>query len=285
MKVFKLAKRDLQLGMWKKARYIVFLIVCVVGCMNFATLITEGTELFGNSAPSMADCLAYIFQGIEPMVRKEAMSEFHIPPIWLMLMLLYLLMPLDYPVKSMEVWGSQYLIRVNRRSWWSAKCIYTIGVNVFTFTLHIFIVFLFCVVKRIPISMHNSKAFYEALYGGVTVRFQSSLSAQENIILLIVLPLLGIISMSMLQLFMAIWINPYVAYLISIVLLVYSVYLNHPALLANQTMTIRSLLVDEKGIAPLEGIQWCVGICIFVSVLGMFLVKGKDMLVLKKEDV
>ena len=91
--------------------------------------------------------------------------------------------------------------------------------------------------------------------------------------------------MSMLQLFMAIWINPYVAYLISIVLLVYSVYLNHPALLANQTMTIRSLLVDEKGIAPLEGIQWCVGICIFVSVLGMFLVKGKDMLVLKKEDV
>lgn len=283
MKTFKLAKRDIVLGMWKKIRYLAFVIVCLIGCINFSGLMEEGAELFGKTNPSMADCLAFIFRGIEPMIRKDTMSEFVIPPIWLMLMLLYLLMPLDYPIKSMEVWGSQYLIRTNRRCWWNAKCIYTIVVNIFTFLLQIVTVFLFCVGKKMSISMHNNQMFYEALYGSNID--DSALDIRGNLLLLIVLPLLGIVAMSMLQLFVSVWINPYIAYLISIVILVCSVLLNSPVLLANHMMTIRSALVCKSGIRTEEAVFWCVGIIACAWIVGALLVKKKDMLVLKKEDV
>ncbi len=285
METFKLAKRDIVLGVRKKMRYPVFVIVCLIGCMNFSGLMEDGLELFGKSNPSMANCFAFIFQGIEPMIRKNTMSEFVIPPVWLMLMLLYLLMPLDYPIKSMEVWGSQYLIRTSRRSWWNAKCIYTIVINILTFLLQIMIIFLFCLIKQMPISMHNNQKFYEALYGGNGVHSSLEISVWGNILLLIVLPLLGIVAMSMFQLFVAVWINPYIAYLLSIGILVCSVLLDSPILLANHTMTIRSALVCENGIGIGEAILWCIGIMALVWIMGVLFVKKKDMLVLKKEDV
>lgn len=282
MKVFKLVKRDIVLGMWKKVRYLAFAIVCVIGCMNFSSLMQDSLEVFGKTNPSMADCLAFVFRGTEPMIQKDVTSEFIIPPIWLMLMLLYLLMPLDYPVKSMEGWGSQYLVRANRRSWWNAKCIYTMSVNVITFLLQMVIILLFCLIKQMPVSMQNHQMFYEMIYEvDSTVR----MSVWDNILLLIVLPLLGIIAMSMLQLFVAVWLNPYIAYLSSIVIIVCSVLLNSPALLANHTMAIRSVLVCEGGIKNEEAILWCIGIVVFVWIMGIMFVKKKDMLVLKKEDI
>ena len=62
METFKLAKRDIVLGVRKKMRYPVFVIVCLIGCMNFSGLMEDGLELFGKSNPSMANCFAFIFQ-------------------------------------------------------------------------------------------------------------------------------------------------------------------------------------------------------------------------------
>lgn len=284
MKVYKMAGIDLALGTWKKVRYLIFAVVCAFTCVNFEDMVTYA-ELPGGTQLSLADVLAYTFRGTEPMIRKIVMEEFFIPPVWLVLMLLCLLMPLDYPVRSMEGWGSQYLIRADRRKWWSAKCIYTLGVNVLTLMLAVFIMSLFCLIKGMPLSMNNSTVFYEGLFGSVTGNFHGGLSGVQNFLLVFVLPLAGISAMSMIQLFVAVWVNPFVAYLVSMGMLVLSVYDNKPWLLANHMMAMRSVLIDKEGISPVVGIAWCLAICIFIFVTGLLLVKKKDMLVFKKEEV
>lgn len=277
MKLFKMVKTDLYLGVWRKWRFLVFIGICLLACSSFWQMAQSLMENYGEMTFSMADCMAYILRG------RAINEEFYLPPIWLMLILMCLMIPLDYPVRSMEGWGSQYLIRVNRKSWWLSKCLYVIGANTLTFGIFMIVITLFCTWKEVSLSLENSGELYQIVFGEVLYNVLE-LSTWENLLLLIVLPLFGLYAMSLLQLFVAMWVSPLVAYILSMIILVFSVYANAPWLIGNHTMAIRSQLIDPDGIRVIDGIGCSLLLCIIVVIAGFFCIHRKDMLVLKKEE-
>lgn len=284
MKLFKIMKIDLYLGVWKKWRFLVFVGICFLACSSFWQMAQSYTANYGEMSFTMADCLAFVLKGAPEMRGKSLGEEFFLPPIWLILILMCLMMPLDYPVRSMENWGSQYLIRTNRKSWWISKCIYVIGTNTITYGVYLSVTALFCVWKNVSLSFENNGEFYQSVFGEVLER-ALSLSSTENSLLLVVIPLLGLYAMSLLQLFVSVWLSPLMAYILSVVILVFSVYAEVPWLIGNHTMAIRSGLINAEGIRISDEIRCSLFLCAVIVIAGLLCIHRKDMLVLKKEEL
>lgn len=283
MKLFKIMKTDLYLGVWKKWRFLIFIGICFLTCSSFWQMVQSYTANCGEATFSMADCMAFVLKGVPEMKGKSLGEEFFLPSIWLILILMCLMIPLDYPVRSMEGWGSQYLIRTSRKLWWLSKCIYVIGANTLTYGVYLIITALFCVWKNVSLSFENNGEFYQSVFGEV-LNHSLNLSSSENALLLVGIPLLGLYAMSLLQLFLSVWLSPLMAYILSMVILVFSVYAEVPWLIGNNTMAIRSDLINPEGIQIFHEIGCSLFLCIVVIIAGLLCIHRKDMLVLKREE-
>ena len=157
MKVFKMIWADLKIGAWRKVRYLLYAGLMLACCVSIGSL-AEAYQVPMRQL-SFADCLAYIWQGVYPLIRSSLDDTFMIPSMWLLLMLFTLLMPVDYPVRSMELWGLQYAVRVNKREWWISKYLYTVIVNIGTFVTGWLAVLIYCLVKGMNISLMNNDFF------------------------------------------------------------------------------------------------------------------------------
>lgn len=284
MKVFKLAVLDIFQGTWLKLRYLIFVFVLLMFFGNFQSMMDSYIAMSGDAGLTLADSLAFVCQGIAPASENAGMESFVMPVAWLLFMMLQLLMPLDHPVHSMELWGSQYLARTGRRSWWFSKSIYILAVNLLAFGIYLCTAVLFCAAHGIKLTMDGSAGFYKMLFGAADLSDFQMLSISENILLLIVLPLAAICAMSMIQLFISVWFHPIAAYLVTVSLLVLSVFFRQPWLLGNHGMAIRSAMIDSSGILTSTAVLWCVGFYMAAFFIGLICIRKKDMSGLKKEE-
>jgi hypothetical protein len=202
--------------------------------------------------------------------------------MWMLLMMLELLMPLDYPAKSMELWGCPYILRTSRKTWWNAKCLYTLTVVGLTELIRIAAVTAYCCAAGVSLSMENDPAFYRIIFGAAEINFSGALTPWQNTLLLLVVPALGIMAMSMAQLFISVWLHPVIAYLASMVWLIASVFTNNPVLTGNCTMAIRSALIDAGGLSAGSEIISCAAFIAGFWLLGLLAVRRKDIFVMKK---
>jgi hypothetical protein len=284
VKTFKLLKIDLRNGLWGKWRYLAFAAACLFCCYVFGIFRANLTSVYGITGFHLADCLAYVIHGTIPGVRLLASSQFELSSMWMLLMMFEFLMPLDYPAKSMELWGYPYILRTSRRAWWNAKCLYTLGVVVITELIKLAVVAVYCGATGLSLSLINNAAVYEIIFGAARLNLSGPLTWGQNALLLMVVPALGVMAMSMVQLFLSVWLHPIVAYLTTIVWLIASVFLIHPLLLGNCTMPIRNGLIDTEGLATGTEIFACLAFIAVFWLLGARMVKKKDIFVMKKED-
>lgn len=282
MKTFRLLKLDLRNGILRKWRYAAYCAVCLFCCNIFGIFRANiGAEL-GITELHLADCIAYLICGTVPGIRLLASNEFELSAMWMLLMMLELLMPLDYPAKSMELWGYPYILRTSRRSWWNSKCLYTLSVIVITELIKLTAIMAYCCAAGVSLSTENDPAFYRIIFGAAEINFSGALTPWQNVLILMVVPALGVMGMSMVQLFISVWLHPVVAYLVSMVWLVASVFLNHPALLGNCTMAIRSGLIDNQGLSMGSEVVACAAFIAIFWILGLLAVRRKDIFVMKK---
>jgi hypothetical protein len=258
--------------------------VCLFCCNIFGIFKTNLVSEYGVTGFHLADCIAYLICGTVPGVRLLASNEFELSAMWMILMMFELLMPLDYPVKSMEIWGYPYIIRTNRKTWWNAKCLYTLSIVGITELIKLAVIIVYCCLNGISLSMDNNSTFYEIIFGAARLNISLALTPIQNVLLLIVIPMLGLMAMGIVQLFISVWIHPIVAYLASIVWLIASVFLVHPALLGNCAMPIRNGLIDTEGLSAEIEIISCVVFIIAFWLLGLLMVRSRDIFVMKRES-
>ncbi|MGN1191337.1 MAG: hypothetical protein ACI4S0_01585 [Dorea sp.] len=283
MKTFKLWHMDIRNGCLGKVRYLIFFAVCLFCCNIFGIFQSNLMTEFQIEGFHMADCIAYMIHGSLPGNRMAATDRFEFSAMWMILLMFQFLIPLDYPVKTMELWGYPYFMHSSRRSWWNAKCMYVLSTNVLTEIIKFSAVIMYCLVKHIPLSMQNNPLFYEIIFGDAKLNFSAAFSSGQNIMLLLVIPLLGIMAMSIVQLFLSVWIHPIIAYLGTIAWLIASVFAIHPLLIGNCTMPIRNLLIDEDGLPSIMEVSVCILSMIVFWTGGLWLVKRKDIFVMKRE--
>jgi hypothetical protein len=284
VKTFKLLKIDLQNGVLWKWRYIVFAMVCLFCCCIFGIFKANIENEYGTLEVHTADCIAYLIHGSIPGIRMVVSSgKFELSTMWMALMMFEFLMPLDYPVKSMELWGYPYIIHTNRKIWWNAKCLYTLSIIGITELIKLITIIIYCRTSGIVLSMDNNVTFYEIIFGDARLNLSAPLTFCQNIMLLIVVPTLGVMAMGVVQLFISVWIHPIVAYLFSIIWLIASVLLINPLLLGNCIMPIRNVLIDVEGLSISSEVISCVAFIAAFWLLGLAVVRKKDIYVMKKE--
>ncbi len=284
MKLFKYFCCDCRIGIWKKIRYLLLTAVVIMRCMELPEPLFLVETMGGGGTLTLADCMAVIFNGAYPMNRFGGQDSFRIPPGWMIMLFLLMILPLDYPWKSMDLWGHQYTIRQTKRQWWLGKCLYTIWVELFGFTSVIGTAVLFCLCKGYALAWTNNYELYRSLFGWCTLNFTAPLSPGQNLVLLVICPLCGILVMSLLQLCITVWIHPAVAYLFSVVTLLFTAYGDYFWLPGNYCMAYRSVYIDVQGIRPKVEILVSVLLSLAVIIIGTVVIRKKDIIALKKVD-
>jgi hypothetical protein len=283
VKTFRLLKIDLQNGVLGKWRYFVFTTVCLFCCYIFGIFKANVENEYGSLEVHMADCIAYLIHGSIPGARMLVSGRFELSAMWMALMMFEILMPLDYPVKSMELWGYPYIIHTNRKIWWNAKCLYTLSIIGITELIKLAAIIVYCRTSGIALSMDNNVTFYEIIFGDARLNLSGALTFGQNFMLLIVVPALGVMAMGVVQLFISVWIHPIAAYLFSIIWLITSVLLINPVLLGNCIMPIRNVLIDVEGLSIRGEVISCVAFIAVFWLIGLAMVGKKDIFVMKRE--
>lgn len=283
MKVFQMLKIDTRLGVYKK-RYLALIFIYLI---PFAQFLKWRAYLQESQVAycTLADCMGCVFQGTYPFVRTEQMDDFIIPTVWFALVMYILFLPLEYPTKAMQLWGEQYTIRSGKVSWWISKYCYTLICIICAFAILLLEMMTLCKISGVKITWRNTPEFYQLLFGQVNINFQQSLHPIENVFLFVIMPFLGLITLSVVQLFLSVWIRPVIAYIMSIISLVFTVYYDSAFLPGNNTMAIRSAWIDPEGVQCSKSIVACCSICIIIFVVGCLMIRRKELIRFKKEEI
>ena len=223
-------------------------------------------------------------QGVQPLKYLSGMDEYYIPPAWILWLFIIFLAPLDYPGKSKNLWGCQYIIRMNKSYWWFSKCIYTVFVNLWSFSIYIITVVAFCLANGYVISFKYNESIYEYLFGNMVKVNGSIFTEWNNIVGLIMLPIVAIIAISYIQLLLSVYVNPVIAYACTIIGLMISAYDSKFCLLGNSLMAVRLSLFTANGVKIENALVFCIVVCITVIVIGLILVKKYDFGLCKEEE-
>jgi hypothetical protein len=274
MKFCKLLNYDLKNGILKKWYLYVgaFVIACVF-TGNFYYQYHSYEEHLGGKLTS-TNILLYLYQGKEPF-SAEWGSAFVFPVVWILIFLFSAFLTLDYPMKSLSGHGIQVISRIGKRTyWWGTKCIWIAGSTLTYFGIWYLTVIGICKVTGADISFGYSQAVNSEL---LEMELETLTHAQE-IMLLIILPIMTALSLNFLQLCLGLFIDKTYCFLLVAFLLFTSTYFKNPIAIGNFAMVKRSVYCIEEGMGTQMGLVMNGIIIVSCISIGFFRIKKFDIL-------
>lgn len=200
-------------------------------------------------SPSLGDVFFYIFAGKEPF-RIQENTVFLIPAVWMTILTGSCLTVLSY---GKEYWQfeQQLFIRCrNRSQWWVVRCLCNITVTLSYYVIGILILAAIALWKKWAFSMNCT----EILLPFVNDRLSAANTAFVGKLLLSVI--FGSVMWNLFQMYLSLYLKNVTYILISLFMLVISVYLYSPFLPGNYLMFLRSQYVYENGMNYNAGILY-----------------------------
>lgn len=214
-------------------------------CVDFFLRSESMRKPMNADTSTLGDYLMYVFAGIAEF-RPEKGDPFQFPALWMLVMLLILYIVLYYPYKDLMGYGKQVLISTRSRTvWWLSKCGWLVTNALCYFALLYAVVFLFCALIGVPLSLHTSEYFF--LYYITSETRVLNFPQTMNLVLL-VMPWLLVMAVGLLQMLLSLFIRPLYSYCVSVALLLASTYYLNPFLLGNYAMILRSNRVVTNGV-------------------------------------
>ena len=266
-------KHDFTLGIlyqWKKYIPAVFIFLCI------------GLDLYmkarGNTPDlriTYADYLIYTFKGMEVYIPSPD-KKFEIPIIWLAMNLYVSFIIGDYPLKDIQGFGQQILIRSNHRGqWWFSKCLWNLC-SVFLFYLIGNLVILLFALTFSTVSISPTEI--SSVFSAVDI---NQLIGHTWMLFVFVMPFLISITLSLLQMTLEFVTKPVFSYAMAVTILVLSGYFFTPWLIGSNSMLLRSKIVSANGIPFAKAALGAIFLMVLIIVIGYFLFKKYDVLAKK----
>ncbi|HCA29242.1 MAG TPA: hypothetical protein DEP23_06635 [Ruminococcaceae bacterium] len=273
---FKVIRYDLKNGFVREFRkFIIAALIFLILCFDFYLRSSSMRSQFNASQSTFADYLLYIFMGIIEYKPKNN-DPFQFPALWMLIMLLVLYIVLYYPYKDLMGYGKQVLINAHSRSaWWLSKCCWLITSVAAYFLLLYGIVLLFCLVMKIPLSLHTSE--YLFLFDTPPQNRVISFPLYMNLELFL-LPFLLITSVGLMQMFLSLIIRPLYSYCVSVTVMLASTYYLNFLMLGNYAMMLRSSRVVTNGVYVFTGLVYILILAIVSIISGLLLFRRYDIL-------
>ena len=163
-----------------------------------------------------------------------------------------------------------------RRNWWLSKCLWNFTSVLIYFVLSNIIVLLFAIFNNAELSFNIS----ENMNLICCVGDGQYPIAQWNIgfLQLYLMPILVCSAISMLQMFISLFVRPLVSYIVTIVIYFSSMYKLSDLLLGNYAMILRSDSTTMNGVSSSWGIIFSVGLIVVAVVSGLIYFKNYNIL-------
>ena len=276
MNWLKLLRHDLRCGLLRW-RYLlaapIFLLPCLACCNQLAL-----SQMTGN----WMDYMLYIFQGRLPVDLTSPEVQLSIPTLWVFVLGASPLLNLDYLLNDLTQAGQQMIIRSGRRwSWYLSKCVWNLLSCVLYLLLGCVTAGVFTLLLGGELSLHNTPQAILALFSEAGLE-EVALTPVQGVIATVLLPLATLMALNLLQMALCLLLPPIAAFIVSLAVLLLSVYGNFAFFLGNGAMTVRSALLVPGGISPaVAGVT--AGVIILLSaVLGCVRFQYTDILGLEE---
>lgn len=286
MRVFKILQYDCENGIWRTwLRYLPAVIFGILMCIQCSAFIENCLqELKMQDSPSWIHYLMYCLKGAEPY-EKVNKEQFVIPVAWMCFMMWGLMSGLGYLYSSRQAAGVQLLIRSKKRvTWWLSKCIWNCLNCLIYFTVLYVTVLVYCMIAGINLSMEVNPNYLRIVFAESSFYLKEQFETGLGIVVItiMILPIVCMCAISMIQLFLELFFKPAICYLVSITILIISVWDMSPFALGNFSMLMRNSWVMQGGLDTTVGIIVCLGVVILISIAGAYRFKHYD--ILSKEE-
>ena len=238
-----LIKHDLRQGLGRKRYFFLpLLFLLPLGTCYYISKVRQLTGTF-------PDFLISCFAGIGPVEAGGFPPKAaEIPIGWLMSMGGCLYINLDYILYDLMESGQQVIIRTGRRiRWFLSKCLWNICSCLMMFGILIVVTALATIISGGEMSLSRvTKVGAEVYRGFLDIERTGALKIWT---IGVFIPLLAVMSLSMLEMSLCLFMKPVFSFLICLSLLGISAYINSPWMIGNGAMGIRLLIFVESGIS------------------------------------
>ncbi len=215
--------------------------------------------------------LMYILQGNERYVPNPE-NTFQISMIWLLPFLLIGYIIYAYPVHDLKLYGYNYMIRTKSRwSWWLAKIVWMMTHILISIITIITSVFVSAWIKGEPVIQMPCPEILESL----NLTGFDTLS-NETIMAIILVMQITILGLSMIQMLLSFVWNPFISYVVLILIYVGSVYSTTWTLPGNFLMLQRLEIISGDGILYEMGFVYMLPLLVLSIVCGRLFIRKYD---------
>lgn len=275
MNWLKLLCHDLRYGLIRW-RYLLIFPLSILPCIPCYT-----DAQLANVSGTWMDYMLYCFKGSVPVTASPEMS-LALPIFWVLAMAGSLLLNLDYFLSDLTQAGQQIMIRSKtRRGWYLSKCTWNLCSCMLYMMLLCTSVLLFTLLSGGTVSLQSTPSVMEIYLSELTVE-PTLLIGLPGFIAVVLMPLVTLMALNMLQMAVCLLVRPIIGFLISMAILVLSVYCNLPFVLGNGAMAIRSALLVPGGISPGFATLTSMAILLASAILGAWKFQNTDILGLEE---
>ncbi|MBP3620292.1 MAG: DUF2705 family protein [Lachnospiraceae bacterium] len=214
------------------------------------------------------DCLAYLFEGMYPYVPNVG-SPFIVPIVWFSVMMIPAFLIGNYANNDLSGYGSHIILKSKNKSvWFASKVVWCL--------LSVIIYFLFLVVLTYGFSY---------LYGGKTEvgidkwklcnGFFRNIAEKDVIVFTVIMPLITMITCSILQLAISLIVSTQAAYISIAAFYVMSAYFTNTLFVGNYSMMYKNEYISMGSGINLHNQCIVCGIIILISIAVSFVVVKK----------
>ena len=235
------------------------------------------TKGYGTSG-TWLDYLLNCFAGSRPVeISLGSLSSMAPPFGWLMTVSGCLFLNLDYMIGDLTTAGQQMIIRSRQRiAWFFSKCAWNIA-GCFVYVLCLFVVTLiYAKLGGSEIDLTKASALAGESYEGFLML--SEISVSKLWLVGIIIPVLTIVSLSLLQMTLCLFVKPIFSFMISMGLLMAGVYVASPWMLTDEAMGIRNVLFCYSDAATIRSIIFPVVVGIGSIIAGVIRFRNTDIL-------
>ena len=278
MKLFKLALFDLRRGIreeWIKLAFA--FIVCIACCtLMFSQLLqyNQDNGINENISISVMDFILYNLRGMK-LYSPNMDGQYLLPAVWLFNQVMIALIVGYYPVRDLNGYGKNTLLRTQSRSRWLLSKLVWIVCMVIAYYIVIYSAsFIFALFTGNSLSFmpgeYITRLFYDIDLQDIYV--------ENFVIFIITMPMLTSIVASIVQVMMSYIISPFISFLAIIVVMLSSTYISNPALIGNASMVIRSRFATPVGFTVEETVLYLAIYLIAALIIGFVYFGNKDIL-------
>ncbi len=278
MKLFKLALFDLRRGIreeWIKLAFA--FIVCIACCtLMFSQLLQYNRDngINENITISVMDFILYNLRGMK-LYSPNMDGQYLLPAVWMFNQVMIALIVGYYPVRDLNGYGKNTLLRTQSRArWLFSKLVWIVCMVIAYYVVIYSASFIFALFTG------NSLSFMPGEY--ITMLFYDidlqDIYVENFVIFIITMPLLTSIVVSIVQVMMSYIISPFISFLAIIVVMLSSTYISNPALIGNASMVIRSRFATPVGFTAEETVLYLAIYLIAALIIGFAYFGNKDIL-------